>query len=66
MEEIRNRDDFQLLDPTDGRVKIFSPDLKARYDSLVDGALPLAIKAGDYVSFIGKVGRVFVVELSGQ
>ena len=45
---------------------IFTQDLEGRYDSLMDGSLPLILNAGDYVSFIGKIGAAFPVKLSGQ
>ena len=57
---------FDCPIPTDGRVMIFTQDLEKRYDSLMDGPLPLVINAGDYVSFIGKIGDSFPVKLSGQ
>jgi CubicO group peptidase (beta-lactamase class C family) len=57
---------FDCSIPTDGRVMIFTQDLETRYDSLMDGPLPLVINVGDYVSFIGKIGDAFPVKLSGQ
>jgi CubicO group peptidase (beta-lactamase class C family) len=57
---------FDCSIPTDGRVMIFTQDLEGRYDSLMDSPLPLVINAGDYVSFIGKIGDAFPVKLSGQ
>ncbi len=57
---------FDCSIPADGRVMIFAQDLGVRYDSLMDGPLPVVINAGDYVSFIGKAGDAFLVKLSGQ
>jgi hypothetical protein len=45
---------------------IFTQDLEGRYDSLMDSPLRLVINAGDYVSFISKIGDAFPVKLSGQ
>ena len=57
---------FDCSIPTGGRVIIFNQDLEGRYDSLLDGPLPLIINVGDYVSFIGRIGDAFPIKLSGE
>ncbi len=47
-----------------GRIIIFSPDLKVKYDSLLNGVKEVAVSSGSYVIFIGNSGDSFEFEYS--